>query len=222
MTGLLFDLGVGDYKETLELQRRLAVQRASNLIPNSFVLVEHNHVITLGRKTTPSNFRAQDIPVYQVERGGDATYHGPGQLVGYPIIKLEDHDVRRLVREIEASLIESVAAFGIHGETREGHPGVWVEGKKLASVGVAVTNWVSYHGFALNVNTEMRYFELIRPCGLDPSTMTSMEKILGRRMEMGEVKAEVLRQFELASGEDYTASEPREEARARLSNSNVK
>ena len=195
MSGYLIDLGRIEYGRGLELQRELAAKRARGEIPDSLVLLEHEHVITLGRKTTPINFKPQDIPVFQVERGGDATYHGPGQLVGYPIILLEDHDVRRHVRNIEEALIHTARRFGVEGGRLEGHPGIWVQGKKLASIGVAVTNWVTYHGFALNVNNDLSYFELIRPCGLDPSTMTSMQRITGTTIPLEEVKGTFAREY---------------------------
>jgi lipoate-protein ligase B len=200
MNGYLLDLGRMEYGEALGLQKEFASRRAKGEIPDSLILVEHEHVITLGRKTTPANFKPQNIPVFQVERGGDATYHGPGQLVGYPIILLADHDVRRHVRNIEEALLRAVHTFGIDGERLEGHPGVWVGGKKLASIGVAVTDWVTYHGFALNVNTEMEYFELIRPCGLDPATMTSMQRIKGETIPFTDVKAQFAREFSAVTG----------------------
>ncbi|MDG6989847.1 MAG: lipoyl(octanoyl) transferase LipB [Nitrososphaerota archaeon] len=200
MTGYLLDLGTMEYGHALEVQKEMAARRAKGEIPDSLLLVEHPHVITLGRKTTPSNFKPQDIPVFQVERGGDATYHGPGQVVGYPIVMLGDHDVRRHVRGMEEVIIRSVGAYGIRGERLEGHPGIWVGGKKLASIGVAVTDWVTYHGFALNVNTDLSYFELIRPCGLDPSTMTSMERIIGRSVPLEEVKGRVAREWSAVTG----------------------
>ncbi|MDG6937991.1 MAG: lipoyl(octanoyl) transferase LipB [Nitrososphaerota archaeon] len=204
MSCFLFDFGTMEYGEALELQRELAAKRARGEIPDSLVLVEHPHVVTLGRKTTPDNFRPQKIPIFQVERGGDATYHGPGQLVGYPIFLLKDHDVRRHVRGIEEAVIRTAAAYGVDGERLEGHPGVWVGGKKLASIGVAVTDWVSYHGFALNVNTDLSYFELIRPCGLDPSTMTSMQKILGRPLPFEEVKPRFVREYSAVTGAEFS------------------
>jgi lipoate-protein ligase B len=203
MTGVLLDLGKVEYGKALEIQRSLAGKRAEGEVPDVLILLEHENVITLGRKTTPENFRPQTVPVFQVERGGDATYHGPGQLVGYPIIKLEDHDVRRHVQTIEKGLIAAVARWNIRGEIVEGHPGVWVDGRKLASVGVAVTKWVAYHGFALNVNTEMAYFELIRPCGLDPETMTSMQKILSAPVDLQEVKRSFVEEYSAALGESF-------------------
>jgi lipoate-protein ligase B len=203
MTGLVLDLGRMEYRKALELQRKLAGQRARREVPDILILLEHDHVITLGRKTTPENFRPQDVPVFEVERGGDATYHGPGQLVGYPILLLEDHDVRRHVRNIEEALLKAVRRFGVEGERLDGHPGVWVLGRKLASVGVAVTNWVTYHGFALNVNTNLSYFNLIRPCGLNPEMMTSMEQLTGEKVPFEEVKEAVEAGFSSASGQTF-------------------
>jgi lipoate-protein ligase B len=200
MTGVLLDLGRIEYGAALEFQRTLVEQRARGEVPDTLILLEHEHVITLGRKTTPANFKPQGIPVFQVERGGDATYHGPGQLVGYPIILLRDHDIRRHVRIIEEAILKAVRRFGVEGERVEGHPGVWVRGKKLASIGVAVTNWVTYHGFALNVNTDLSYFNLIRPCGLDPDTMTSMERVTSSKIPFEEVKAYVASEYSSASG----------------------
>lgn len=207
MSGALIDLGVIEYGAAWELQKDLVARRAADQIPNTLLLLEHPHVITLGRKTTPENFKPQKVPVFKVERGGDATYHGPGQLVGYPIVKLQDHDVRKHVRTIEDALNAAVRTFGVRGERKEGHPGVWVQGRKLASIGVAVTEWVTFHGFALNVNTDMSYFELIKPCGLDPSSMTSMQMITGRAVDMDEVKREVVREYSAAKGEEYLQQE---------------
>ena len=200
MNGYLFDFGKMEYGEALQLQKELVRKRAAGEIPDTLILVEHENVITLGRKTTPANFRPQNIPVFQVERGGDATYHGPGQLVGYPIVLLSDHDVRRHVRNMEEAIIRVARAYGVEGERLEGHPGVWVGGKKLASIGVAVTDWVTYHGFALNINTDLSIFELIRPCGLDPSTMTSMQKITGSTLPFEEIKGRFAREYSSVIG----------------------
>jgi lipoyl(octanoyl) transferase len=205
---MLIDLGRMEYGAALELQRSLARRRAEGGIPDTLLMVEHDRVITLGRKTSFSNFKPQSIPVFQVERGGDATYHGPGQLVGYPIVLLEDHDVRRHVRGIEEALVRAAHSYGIVAQTVEGHPGVWVGEKKLASIGVAVTNWVTYHGFALNVNTEMSYFELIRPCGLDPETMTSMEQLIAAPLPFDEVKAKVAVEYSEVTGLSLEAVPP--------------
>ncbi|HXW37247.1 MAG TPA: lipoyl(octanoyl) transferase LipB [Nitrososphaerales archaeon] len=209
MTGNVFDLGTVDYGEALGLQRRLVKMRTEDRIPDTLLLLEHDHVITLGRKTSAPNLKPQSIPVYEVERGGDATYHGPGQLVGYLIFRIEDHDVRRFVSLIEEAIIGAVGQFGIAAGRLDGHRGVWVTGKKLASIGVAVSGWVSYHGFALNVNTDLSYFDLIRPCGLDPAAMTSMAMVLGRRVDVSRVRDEVSRQVALAFGEAFGSGDLR-------------
>ena len=128
MNGYLVDLGRMEYGQALQLQRELAVKRAKGEIPDTLLLVEHEPVITLGRKTTPSNFKPQNIPVFEVERGGDATYHGPGQLVGYPIILLSDRDVRRHVRGMEEAIIRTAKSYGVEGDRVEGHPGIWAQG----------------------------------------------------------------------------------------------
>lgn len=195
MKTVLIDLGRRPYQEVWDLQKSLVEARNSGAAQDTLLLVEHDHVITLGRKTSVENLKPQNVPVFQVERGGDATYHGPGQLVGYPIIKMEVQDVRRFVRSLEEVLILAARSFSIPADRKEGHPGVWVDEKKLASIGVAVTNWVTYHGFALNVNNDLSYFHLIRPCGLDPETMTSMRDILGEPVPMDKVKVEVERNF---------------------------
>lgn len=208
MKALLIDLGRMEYGRVLEYQRDAAARRARGETPDALILVEHDPVITLGKKTTPENFRPQSVPVFSVERGGDATFHGPGQLVGYPIVRLEDHDVRRHVLTIESAVAGTVTGFGIECGLVEGHPGVWSGGKKLCSVGVAVTSWVTYHGFALNVNTDMSYFDLIRPCGLDPKTMTSMKKLAGHSFPLDEVKDKLVEEYEKASGLVLERAEP--------------
>ena len=204
----LLDLGRREYKEVWDLQRQLNESRGRGETSDTLILVEHEHVITLGRKTTAENLKLQSIPVYQVERGGDATYHGPGQLVGYPIISLGDHDVRRFVTMLEEALIRTVVDFGINCQRKEGHPGVWVNSKKIASIGVAVANWVTYHGFALNVNTDLSYFWLIKPCGLDPELLTSMKQILGKDLDMTKVKDRLLNHFTTVFEEPTLARAP--------------
>lgn len=206
MTARVLDLGRITYEAAWKIQLDLTQKRALDQVPDTLLLLEHDHVITLGRKTSPQNFKPQSVPVFTVERGGDATYHGPGQLVGYPIIKLEDHDVRKHVRQLEDAITATVGGFGIQAGRIDGHPGVWVKGKKLASIGIAVTNWVSYHGFALNVDPDMAYFELIRPCGLDPSTMTSMRALLSKPVSMAEVKVRFVEDYSRSIGEAFEGS----------------
>jgi lipoate-protein ligase B len=188
----LLDRGRESYPDTWELQKDLVRKRVDGETEaDALILVEHDHVITLGRKTTPENLKPQDIPVFTVERGGDATYHGPGQLVGYPIVRLATPNVQRFVRDLEEVLIQTTRSYGIEAVRVEGHPGVWVGGRKVASIGVAVTNWVTFHGFALNVNVDLSYFALIKPCGLDPDKITSMKQVLGKEVPLEDVKAEV-------------------------------
>jgi lipoyl(octanoyl) transferase len=140
----VLDLGRMPYPEVWEMQKNLVAARTAGSAPDTLIIVEHDHVITLGRKTSPENFKPQDgVPVFQVERGGDATYHGPGQLVGYPILKMVVPDVRNYVRRLEEVMIRTARAFSIEAGRRENHPGVWVEGRKLASIPIMVSHSTS-------------------------------------------------------------------------------
>jgi lipoate-protein ligase B len=196
---LLVDLQTRDYKETWELQHRLVELRARAAIPDVLLLVEHPDVITMGKSAKPENILSKKFPVYQVERGGDVTYHGYGQLVGYPIMDLtqRDKDIKRLVRGLEAVLIETLDHFGIAARRIEGRTGVWIVGqqKKIASIGVAVRCWVTFHGFALNVSTDLSCFSTINPCGYDSGVMTSMTEQLGKQVSMTEVKGPLTNAF---------------------------
>ena len=184
------DLGRGSYAEVLELQRRLCRQRISgDTSEDILLLVEHDPVVTLGRGVrpgslplTPAELEARGLQVFEVERGGDVTFHGPGQLVGYPIIDLRKHreDLHWYLRRLEAGLIQALAAMGIEGTTAAGLTGVWTGGRKIASIGIHVKQWVTFHGFALNVTTDMTYFDLIVPCGIPNVVMTSVSRELGR------------------------------------------
>lgn len=186
----ILDLGIIPYEEAHRLQHELVRKRLEDAIPDTLLLLEHPHVITLGRRMKGVELKVEGVPVYEVERGGEATYHGPGQLVGYLIVDLNSAQmsIKSFVWLIEEALIKALKEFGVDGERMENHPGVWVKGKKIASIGLALRWWITYHGFALNVNTDLRYFRLIKPCGLDPEVMTSMEKILGETIEMSRVK----------------------------------
>lgn len=200
----VLDLGTRDYAEVWALQKELVQQRSRDEIPDVLILVEHPHVITLGRKRSSENpFRAPQpaIPVYEIERGGEATYHGPGQLVGYPIRKLEgeQRNLHRYLRDLEELLIQTLRDSEIVSQRRPGATGVWTMGplpRKIASIGVAVRHWVTYHGFALNVTTDLAYFQMISPCGFDGSVMTSIERELRRGVSVGTVKERVLAYYE--------------------------
>jgi lipoyl(octanoyl) transferase len=184
-------LGRMPYGAALELQRDLARKRiAKDIARDLLLLVEHPPVITLGRGSraahlsTPRAFlEARGIEVFEIERGGDVTFHGPGQLVGYPIVDLSEHrpDLHWFLRQLEQALMAAVEPMGIAGERRPGYTGVWTGGRKLASIGVHVRQWVTWHGFALNVTTDLSYFDLIVPCGIPDVVMTSVQRELGER-----------------------------------------
>lgn len=185
------DLGTRPYGDALDVQRRLADDRlAGRLATDALLLVEHPPVVTLGRGTResslpldPENLRRRGIEVFEVERGGDVTYHGPGQLVGYPIFDLREHreDLHWYLRQLEEVLIRAVATFGITAERNPGYTGVWTKGRKIASIGVHARQWVTWHGFALNVSTDLSPFDLIVPCGIPGVVMTSVTKELDDR-----------------------------------------
>jgi lipoate-protein ligase B len=196
---LLVDLRTREYKETWELQLRLVELRARAQVPDLLLLVEHPHVITMGKSAKPENILHKRFPIYEVERGGDVTYHGYGQLVGYPIMDLTQRgkDIRRYVRGLEATLIETLDHFGISAQRIKGRTGVWVGGqKKIASIGVAVRSWVTFHGFALNVSTDLSCFSMINPCGYDSGVMTSMAEQLQRQVSISDVKKPLANAFE--------------------------
>ncbi|HJQ22143.1 MAG TPA: lipoyl(octanoyl) transferase LipB [Gemmatimonadaceae bacterium] len=182
------DLGRRRYAEVLELQRAVARARISGQIDQDvLLLVEHDPVITFGRSSKDahlladaSQLKARGVEVFEVERGGDVTFHGPGQLVGYPIIDLKRHkqDLHWYLRQVEELLIQALAAFGIRAERVAKYTGVWTGERKIASIGVHARDWVTWHGFALNVTTELSYFDLIVPCGIPDVRMTSVEREL--------------------------------------------
>src|SRR5256886_12562486 len=197
----LLDLGRKAFREVWELQKALVDRRAEDRIPDGLILVEHEPVATLGRRGKRDAVRDPSLEVVEVERGGEATYHGPGQLVGYRILRLPDRlEVKRLVTDLEEVLLRTCADFGIDA-TREGpERGVWMGDKKIASIGLAVQRSVTFHGFALNVTTDLREFLKIRPCGHDGGIMTSMEKWLGHPVDLADVKASVIAHFQAVFG----------------------
>ena len=184
------DLGQRAYGEVLELQRALCRQRiAGEIAEDILLLVEHDPVVTLGRATRAGSLRLprselerRGVDVFEVERGGDVTFHGPGQLVGYPVVDLRKHreDLHWYLRRLEEGLITGLGRLGIAAETNPGLTGVWTGGRKIASIGIHVKQWVTFHGFALNVSTDLSYFDLIVPCGIKDVIMTSVSRELGR------------------------------------------
>jgi lipoate-protein ligase B len=202
--GWIVNLGRARYLEVLDLQRRLVELRQGNLVPDSLLLVEHEPVITLGRRgnrtnilSTSAELASEGIQVHPVERGGDVTYHGPGQLVVYPIVHLSQRDlsVRRYVDLLEETIIRVMADFGIQAGRDPLHRGVWVSHLKVAALGVAIRRWVSFHGFALNVSPNMEHFCHIKPCELSSEQVTSMANLLGETPSMEEVVQKVVGRF---------------------------
>ena len=177
------------YGEALELQRSIARDRISGAISQDvLLLMEHPPVVTLGRSSkekhlvaSPEFLQTHGVELFEVERGGDVTFHGPGQLVGYPIVDLKRHrqDLHWYLRKIEEALINTLADYGIPGERNTSYTGVWTRGKKIASIGVHARDWVTWHGFALNVTTDLSFFDLIVPCGITGVVMTSIARELG-------------------------------------------
>jgi len=189
------DLGRRPYGEVLDLQRELCRRRVSGEVAEDLLLlVEHEPVVTLGRGTREASLplpvdaiRCSGKEVFEVERGGDVTFHGPGQLVGYPILDLTGHrqDLHWYLRTLEEALIAALEALGIAAERNPGLTGVWTGGRKIASIGIHVKQWVTLHGFALNVTTDLDYFDLIIPCGIQGVSMTSVARELGERAPSG-------------------------------------
>ena len=191
----------------MDLQKDLVEQRKQGLIPDQLLLLEHPHVITLGARNhnapshvleTAESLAQKGVALVETGRGGDVTYHGPGQLVGYPILELPEdrRDVHRYVRDLEDVLIQAVSDFGIFAERIPGLTGIWVGDEKLAAIGVRISRWVTSHGFALNVSTDLSHFGLIVPCGIPDKGVTSLERLLGLPVPMAEVAGAVVRRFE--------------------------
>lgn len=191
--------GVVPYADALALQKELVDARKADRIPDQLILLQHPPVITLGVKTrsdrshvlaTPEALQQQGVELFETGRGGDVTYHGPGQLVGYPILDLRPDrcDVHRYVRDLEEALIQVAAAFGLSAGRVPGLTGVWVGNEKLAAIGVRISRWITSHGFALNVGTDLSHFGLIVPCGITDRGVTSLEVLLGRPVAMGDVE----------------------------------
>lgn len=188
--------GIVDYREAHQLQKRLLQEHIEGRGIDTLLLLQHYPVITIGRSGSRSNIllsesalAAAGIEVCEIERGGDVTYHGPGQLTGYPIINLQHFrkDVHWYLRQLEEVIIRVLTEYGITGERIEGYTGVWVGNEKIAAIGISVRRWITYHGFALNVCPDMSHFGMIRPCGITDKGVTSLERLLGYRVDIDEV-----------------------------------
>jgi lipoyl(octanoyl) transferase len=199
-------LGVVPYEQGVELQRTLVEERRAGRVPDLLLLLEHPHVITLGAKrdaakshllAAPEALIARGVELHESGRGGDITYHGPGQLVGYPILDLKPDrcDVHKYVRDLEEVMIRAAADFGIHADRVKGLTGAWVGTDKLGAIGVRISRWITSHGFALNVTTDLEYFNLIVPCGITSGGVTSLEKAAGRPVNMADAEAAVVSHF---------------------------
>ncbi len=192
-------LGLVPYADGLALQKRLVEQRKAGEIPDQLLLLQHPPVITLGVKVrndrshvlaTPAALEHAGVELFETGRGGDVTYHGPGQLVGYPIVDLRPDrcDVHRYVRDLEDVLIRMAATFGVAAHRSKGLTGAWVGAEKIAAIGVRIARWVTSHGFAFNVTTDLSHFGLIVPCGITGKGVTSLEKLLGKSIPMPDVE----------------------------------
>jgi lipoyl(octanoyl) transferase len=199
-------LGVVPYGEALAMQRSLVEDRRAGRVGDLLLLVEHPHVLTLGVRgdggrghilAAADDLAARGVEVFEAGRGGDVTYHGPGQMVGYPILDLRPNrcDVHRYVRDLEEVLIRTAAGFGVQAGRVEGLTGVWVGREKLAAIGVRISRWITSHGFAFNVSTNLSYFDLIIPCGIADRGVTSLERLLGRPVEVQSVQDSVNKHF---------------------------
>ncbi|TCJ16069.1 lipoyl(octanoyl) transferase LipB [Rubrobacter taiwanensis] len=203
--------GLQPYAGTWELQRELVLKRRRDEIPDTLLLLEHPPVYTLGRSARDASnlgageeyLRSLGAEVFWIDRGGDVTFHGPGQLVGYPIIRLKYREAHRYLRDLEEVVIRTVGEFGLEGRRHPDYTGVWIEDRKIAAIGVKFSSgWVTSHGFALNVNTDLRWFERVTPCGIREYGVTSLERELGRRVDLEGVERGVVRHFRAVFGVD--------------------
>ncbi len=211
------DWGRRDYRASLDAMRAMVRERRAGRIEDTLLLVEHPPVVTVGVEGDDGGAVASGLPVVAVERGGHATYHGPGQLVGYPIVDLEarGRDVRRFVHDLEELVIRTIAPFDVPGAHEPGRRGVWVDGeRKIASIGIAVDHWVTFHGFALNVDPDLSAFDRFRPCGFDGSVMTSLARETGRAVGLEEVRPPLIEAWEARFGASVPGSPSAEPGRA--------
>jgi len=200
----LIDLRRTKYEEIWRLQKKIVALKQAGEMGDVLLFTEHEPVITMGRAASfdnllcsPNELKRKGVEIHEIERGGDVTFHGPGQIVIYPIINLNGHgrDLHKYLRDLEKAIIDALDKFGIDSGTKEGLTGVWANDSKLASIGVAVSRWITYHGAALNVNTDLDYFKLINPCGITEYPVGSMASITGDKIDMNEARDELASSF---------------------------
>ena len=205
------DLGFIDYKAAWDLQNEIHSKRVSGEVDDYLFLLEHPNTYTLGKTAHKENLLSSEdylkqnkITVYEIDRGGDITYHGPGQIVGYPIIDLNNwyKDTHKYLRALEEVIIKTCKYFNLISERNPKHTGVWIEDRKIAAIGIKVSRWVTMHGFALNINTDLNLFNGIIPCGIQNKTVTSLSKELGKEVDVSEVKSILLDNFFVQFGYD--------------------
>jgi lipoate-protein ligase B len=202
---MILDLGLSDYEECYRTQREMVARRKLGEIEDTLILAEHNSVFTIGRTGARKNLlvdegylRQKGIKVLDVDRGGDITFHGPGQLVVYPIIELKEkwRDLHKYMRSLEEVAIKFLERYSLRAERMPDRTGVWVSGKKVVSIGIGVTNWVTYHGLSVNIKPDLGFFDMIYPCGLRGARMASIEGLSGIGLSMEEAKKDILSDFD--------------------------
>ena len=194
----ILDLGRMDYKSSWEFQKNLHKDVLNGNKPDTLILVEHEPVFTLGKNANKDNLLDKgNVKVFNVERGGDITFHGPGQLVGYPILDLNNYkkNISWFMRTLEEILIECLNTFDIDAHQKKGLTGVWVNDEKIGAQGVKISRWVTMHGFSLNINTDLSFFDMIVPCGITDCKVTSMKKLLGAAQNIQDVKFQIVKAF---------------------------
>lgn len=202
--GVLLKPGLLDYQQAWDLQKKLQQRRIKNECADTLILTEHPHTYTIGKGggeenlvASESSLKREGIKVYRIERGGDITYHGPGQIVGYPILDLHDYylDTLRFLRDLEEVIILTLKDYSVEAGRIEGLTGVWVDGEKIAALGVKMSRWVTMHGFAFNINPDLAYYQNIIPCGIADKPVTSLKKVLGREVDLNEVQEKLVSYF---------------------------
>ncbi len=200
----ILNLGIEPYRKIWDFQHQLHSLRLQNKINDVLILLEHDHVFTLGKVAKrehllipEAKLNEKKIDLFEIDRGGDITYHGPGQIVGYPIIKLDElyQDLHRYLRELEEVIILTLKDYNIEGTRIDGLTGVWIEDEKIAAIGIKVSRWITMHGFAFNINTDLNYFNMIIPCGIQNKGVTSLKKLTGREFNINEIKDKLTGNF---------------------------